>query len=106
MGGSKRGYLRVTALGARRDGDQLLAHNCSRRLRPSLAFEIVAAFIAVRGGSESIGRVVELADTRDLGSRGEIRAGSSPVAPTNQSPDENPGMRGRSLRPEPRAHFL
>ena len=29
------------------------------------------------------GRVVELADTRDLGSRGAIRAGSSPVAPTN-----------------------
>jgi hypothetical protein len=28
------------------------------------------------------GRVVELADTRDLGSRGAIRAGSTPVAPT------------------------
>ena len=28
------------------------------------------------------GRVVELADTQDLGSCGEIRAGSTPVAPT------------------------
>lgn len=26
--------------------------------------------------------MVELADTRDLGSRGEIRAGSNPVVPT------------------------
>lgn len=29
-----------------------------------------------------VGRVVELADTMDLGSIGESRAGSSPVAPT------------------------
>ena len=30
-----------------------------------------------------IGRVAELADALDLGSNGEIRAGSTPVVPTN-----------------------
>ena len=30
----------------------------------------------------SIGRVAELADAKDLGSFGEILAGSTPVAPT------------------------
>lgn len=29
------------------------------------------------------GRVAELADARDLGSRGVIRVGSTPIAPTN-----------------------
>ena len=39
-----------------------------------------------------VGRVAELADAKDLGSFGEILAGSTPVAPTNKN-TETAGLR-------------